>query len=279
MKLIVNADDFGRSHEINRAVLRAYRLGALNSASLMVAGEAVSEAIEIARDNPGLAVGLHLVVVDGPAVLLPEHIPNLINAEGRFPNRPAWLGLRYALRPSVRSQLGAEIAAQFSRFHDTGIALSHVDGHQHMHMHPVVLNLLLPLARQFGARRIRVVRDDLALALRYNHRQGIPKSILAAVFALLASYGRRRCRDAGIDFPTRTYGFFQSGGMDEAYVTAVLDRCPDNAEIYFHPIEGPRLDILGPNPQDLATLLSPVLRRAIKGTAVAGRQREPIDAC
>src|SRR5579864_183500 len=157
MRLIVNADDFGRSSQINRAVLRAYREGILGSASLMVAGDAAEEAIEMARQNPGLAVGLHLVVVDGPPVLPAARLRHLVDDRGRLPDAPVRLGMKYAFSRRARRELAAEVAAQFERFAATGLPLSHVDGHQHMHMHPVVFDLLLPLGTKFGAGRVRIV--------------------------------------------------------------------------------------------------------------------------
>lgn len=252
LQLIINADDFGRSKEINRAILRAHREGVLNSASLMVGGAAAEDAVRLARENPTLAVGLHLVVVDGPAVLTMSHIPHLLDASGRFPNQPVRLGLRYALSKTARRELRDEIAAQFEQFVSTGLRLSHVDGHQHMHMHPVVFDLMLPLAGRYGAQRIRVVRDDLGLALRYDRRHWPGKIVAAAVFAWLA----RRCRARTRFALPRTYGFFQSGRMTEPYVLLALQQMQESAEMYFHPTDGPRLDQLGPNPEELQTLLS-----------------------
>src|ERR1043166_8184955 len=93
VNLLVTADDFGRSPEINRAVIRAHREGILTTASLMVAGPAADEAVALARQNPTLAVGLHLVVVDGPAVLPHEQIPHLTDLSDCFPDNPVRLGL------------------------------------------------------------------------------------------------------------------------------------------------------------------------------------------
>jgi hopanoid biosynthesis associated protein HpnK len=266
-------------------VIRAHREGILTSASLMIAGPAADEAIELARENPTLAIGLHLVVVDGPAALPTARIPHLVDADGRFPNQPVRLGLRYAFSKIARRELRDEIAAQFERFAATGFPLSHVDGHQHMHMHPTVWDLMLPLAEQFGAGRIRIVDDDLRLALRYDRRRWMAKVFSAAIFAGLAHRCRRRtgggafinmrepsgsaagranCKVANPVPITRTYGFFQSGNMTEPYVQLVLKCSQGSAEIYFHPTEGPRLDELGPNPGDLETLLSPAVRSAIE---------------
>ena len=264
MRLIVNADDFGRCTEINRAVVRAHRQGPLTSASLMVAGEAADEAIELARQNPTLAVGLHVVAVDGPAVLPPDRIGRLVDADGRFPDAPVRLGLRYAFNRAVRRELAAEIAAQFERFAATGLPLSHVDSHQHMHMHPVVFDLVLEQARRFGARGIRVVRDDLGLSLRCERRRALSKFFTAMIFGLLARRCHRHCRGSGLALPLRTYGFLHSGRMNQSYVSSVLQQMNDiDAEIYFHPTDGPRLARLGPNPAELAVLLSSEVRDVI----------------
>jgi hopanoid biosynthesis associated protein HpnK len=263
-KLIVNADDFGRSTEINRAVICAHRQGVLTSASLMVAGAAADQAVELARQNPALSVGLHLVVVDGPAVLPANRIPRLVDARGHFPNQPVRLGLRYARGKAARRELREEILAQFERFAATGLPLSHVDGHQHMHMHPAVFDILLPLAERFGAKRVRIVHDDLRLALAYDPRRRIEKILTAMIFAALARRGRARLRtEFVVAQPMRTYGFFQSGHMTEPYALLIIRQLQVSAEIYFHPTEGPRLDDLGPNPDDLRTLLSPKVRAAI----------------
>lgn len=282
-QLIINADDFGRSPEINRAVIRAHREGILTSASLMIGAPAAEEAVELARLNPTLAVGLHLVVVDGPAVLPPDRIPHLVNDGGHFPNQPVRLGLRYAFSKVARRELGEEIAAQFERFNATGLPMAHVDGHQHMHMHPAVFDLMLPLAQHYRAGRIRIVRDDLRLALQYDGHHRIAKALSALIFARLARRCERRLSESAFQSPrepsgsaagrpehrarqnpTRTYGFFQSGHMSEPYVLLALQHMHDSTEIYFHPTDGPRFDDLGPNPGDLQTLLSRTVRDAIE---------------
>src|ERR1700749_483209 len=90
-----SADDFGLTEGVNAGIERAHRDGALQAASLMVGVPAAADAVRIARANPGLRVGLHLVVIEGPAVLPPEEIPGLIDADGQFPSDQLRLGLRY----------------------------------------------------------------------------------------------------------------------------------------------------------------------------------------
>src|SRR5882724_5151255 len=94
-RLIVNADDFGRSTSINQAVIRAHREGILTSASLMVNEPGLDEAVSLARNHPGLGVGLHLSLLCGHSALPPAKIPGLVNARSEFTNNPATAGFRY----------------------------------------------------------------------------------------------------------------------------------------------------------------------------------------
>jgi hopanoid biosynthesis associated protein HpnK len=263
-RVVLNGDDFGRSSTINAAIIQAHRQGVLTSTSLMVGGDAVEEAIILARETPTLAVGLHLVVVDGPAVLPASEIPHVVDGEGQFPNDAWGLGLRYAFNREARQELAREIEAQFERFAATGLRLSHVDGHLHMHMHPVVLDLLLPLAAKYGAGGVRLPRDELWLGLRYNHHHAGVKLAWAIAFGLLARRSAGRLAPWGLATTDRVYGLMQTGHMDEAYVLQVLGRLNvPAAELYFHPDTAPRSEDVGPNPGDLATLLSPEVARVI----------------
>ena len=94
-RLIVNADDFGRSSSINQAVIRAHREGILTTTSLMVNEAACAEAVALAAENPRLGVGLHLTFLCGHSALPPDKIPGLVNSSGEFSNSPANTGMRY----------------------------------------------------------------------------------------------------------------------------------------------------------------------------------------
>lgn len=265
-KIILSADDFGRSSGINEAVIRAHREGVLTSASLMVAGDAVEEAVTLAQQTPTLAVGLHLVVTGGRATLSPGEIPHLVDSSGHFSNDPVQIGLRYFLSRTVQEELAREIAAQFERFAATRLPLSHVDGHLHMHVHPTVFNLLLPLAEQYGARGLRLPRDDFWFALGYDRRYAGTKVGWAISFGLLCRWCLGRLRNHRLVVTHRVYGLMQTGQMQEAYVINLLRRLEvPTAELYFHPSTEPAGEFLGPNPGDLATLLSPAVRQVIQG--------------
>lgn len=264
MKLIVNADDFGRSHEINQAVIQAHREGILTSASLMTGGAAFEEAVRLAWQNPTLSVGLHVAVVDAPAVLPLSQIPRLLDDAGRLPSNPVWAGLRYALDGSVREELSRELAAQFARFAATGLPLSHVDGHLHLHVHPTVFQLLLPLMIRYRARGFRLACAPPRAAWGRDPREFASKAFSAAALAMLSRRCQRLLCGTGIAVTAQTYGFLRSGHMDEHYVLNLIDHIDGmSAEIYFHPTTGARIDREGPNPGDLQTLLSVPIRRAV----------------
>jgi hopanoid biosynthesis associated protein HpnK len=169
-RLIVNADDFGISEAVNEAVIRAFTEGVLTSCSLMVTGEAFEHAVSLAHAHPDLAVGIHLVTVMGRAVLPPPVIPTLVDAAGNFVSNPTRAGLKYYFSPQARSELRQELRAQFDKFAATGLRLSHIDGHLHMHVHPVIFRAALELGLRYGVRRMRVPQEEYRLAVNFRRQ-------------------------------------------------------------------------------------------------------------
>jgi hopanoid biosynthesis associated protein HpnK len=234
--LLVAADDFGLSPGVNAGIIRAHREGILGDASLMVNGQAFAEAVALARATPTLSVGLHLMLVQGRAALPHAEIPLLANAEGLFTNAPIAAGMRYFFTPGVRAQLRREIAAQLDKFLATGLPLSHVDGHLTIHMHPVVLDILVDLCHRYGVRAVRLPREPLAPALRYDRRHLLRKLFEGAAFGALSRWALPRLARAGVRHPDRMYGLHQSGHVSEHYLLAVLAALPPGVnELYCHP--------------------------------------------
>ena len=265
IQLIVNADDFGFTRGVNSAIIQAHQHGVLTSTSLMVNGQAADEAVALARANPNLSVGLHLVLVDGRSTLPHEDIPHLVDMQGNFPEDPALVGMRLVTSPEARQELTQELAAQFERFAGTGLSLSHVDSHLHFHVHPVVLNIIIPLAREYGARGFRLPHDDLNLALTHDRRRVMQKMGWAFIFGIFWRLYITRLRESNLVVPERVYGLMQTGDMNETYVLKLLQNIDVNlAEIYFHPDTNSTSQKLGPNAGDLATLLSSNVCQAIE---------------
>jgi hopanoid biosynthesis associated protein HpnK len=231
-RVIFTADDFGLSESVNEAIERAHRAGALNAASLMVAGAAAADAVRRARAMPDLRVGLHLVVIDGPAVLARCEIPDLVNADGWFPSDQLRLGISYFMRPIVRRQLAAEIRAQFAAFAATGLPLHHADAHKHMHLQPVVGRLMLEIGREFGLSRVRVPAEPPAVLVRCGTRVGLGARAMYHWTRIL----RRQVRVAGMTTTDHCFGIAWSGHMTKKRLQRLVAELPDGeSEIYLHP--------------------------------------------
>jgi chitin disaccharide deacetylase len=231
-RVIFSADDFGLSESVNMAVERAYCEGVLNAASLMVAAPAAADAVRRARALPGLRVGLHLVVIEGKAMLPPAAIPDLVDASGWFPSDQVRLGFKYFFRPHVRRQLAAEIRAQFAAFADTGLTLDHANAHKHMHLHPTVGAMMLRIGRDFGLGSVRVPAEPPAVLARCGTRVGWRGHSLYHWTRLL----RHQTRAAGMIANDHCFGIAWSGHMTADRIRSLMRELPHGgSEIYFHP--------------------------------------------
>ncbi len=212
-RITLTADDFGRSAEVNAAIERWHRAGALTQASLMVHEPQAAAAVEIARRHPSLRIGLHLTLCDG---LASDGTP--------LPSSPAWAGLRYALWPGARAWLRGEISAQFGKFRALGLPPTYWDGHAHLHLHPVIFALTLPIAIAHGFRFTRLVREPG------------PSGTLPWIFDRLCAHAAPRLRTASVGFTDAVFGLRKSGWMDAAeFERALLHAQKNTTEIYFHP--------------------------------------------
>ncbi|HVY71884.1 MAG TPA: hopanoid biosynthesis-associated protein HpnK [Verrucomicrobiae bacterium] len=235
-RLIVNADDFGRSRSINAAVIQAHREGILTTASLMVNGDACEEAVELARQNPNLGVGLHLALVCGRAALPKTEIPGLVDSHGDFGDDPVRAGMRYFFERGLRPQLAREIDAQFARFQATGLTLDHVNGHLNLHLHPVVWRILADVGARRGMTRVRVTRDRFWLNARIACGNWGYRTSHAIIFSLLSARVRPELRARGWRHTNWVFGLLQNARVDTEYVRCLLPLLPaGDSELYSHP--------------------------------------------
>ena len=235
-KLILTADDFGASVEVNDAVERAHRHGVLTAASLMVSGAAAHDAVARARAMPSLRVGLHLVLVEGKPVLPARAVPGLVDAQGYFRTDMARAGAAMFFLPKVRAQLAAEIEAQFEAFAATGLKLDHVNAHKHFHLHPTIAGLMVKAGRAHRARGARVPLEPQAVLGRIERHRAPGVVALTAPFARAL---RARFRRAGIAAPDQVFGLAWSGAMTLPRLKGLIEHLPEGlSEIYLHPATG-----------------------------------------
>ena len=262
-RITFTADDFGLSEAVNEGVERAHREGVLDAASLMVGAPAAADAVARAKRMPGLRVGLHLVAVEGPAVLPHAAIPALVGADGWFPSDQGRLGVRFFFLPWVRRQLARAIRAQFEAFAAPGLPLAHADAHKHMHLHPTVGRLLVETGREFGLRRVRVPAEPPGVMVGL----GVPGGTALYRWSALL---RRQVRRAGMAAPDAVFGLAWSGGMTAGRVQRLLEVLPQgDVEIYFHPASrrDALLDRLMPDYDhegELAALLDPGVKALLQ---------------
>jgi hopanoid biosynthesis associated protein HpnK len=263
--LIIVADDFGLSPLVNAAVEQAAREGILRCASLMVAAPAADDAVARARAlGDRLRVGLHLVVVQGPAVLPPAEIPDLVDDQGEFPSDQVATGFRYAFHPRVRRQLAAEIRAQFEAFRRTGLTLDHANAHRHMHLHPTIGRLLLKIGREYGLRAVRIPAEP--------PMPGVDRSFGARALYAWSHVLRWQARRAGMFTNDAMLGLAATGQMVPSHMQKLVDRLPPGVtELYCHPATGkdevlqlhmPSYDMRGELSALLRTRIPPDVRLA-----------------
>jgi len=239
-RLIVTGDDFGASNAVNQAIELAHQKGILNTTSLIVGADEAEDAVRRARNLPELRVGLHVVLVCGRPVLPVDQVPDLVGRNGAFSTRLVRAGMNFFFRPRVRRQLAAEIRAQFERFSATGLTLDHANAHNHMHMHPTVLDLILRIGADFGLRAVRLPHEPFMASWRATG-EGLSRRLANDVLLRpLLSAHRRRLTRAGIARNDYVFGMNDSGMMDRDRWLGFLAQMPDGiSEIYCHPATGP----------------------------------------
>jgi hopanoid biosynthesis associated protein HpnK len=235
-RLIVTADDFGGSPEINKAVIKAHLEGILTTASLMINEPGADEAIELAHRHPTLGVGLHLVLCKGKSALPHEKAPKLVKRTGFFEDSPLRAGLKYFFDRAIKSDLKKEIELQIRKFRGTGIPLDHISGHLNIHMHPVVLDILLDLHKIYLFPAIRLTYDPFGLGLKLDRRNLFYKITHAMIFSFLSRRNRLLLIKARLPHADRVFGLLQTNYIDKQYVLKLLTHLPKGtSELYVHP--------------------------------------------
>jgi hopanoid biosynthesis associated protein HpnK len=226
-RLIVSGDDLGLHPGINAGVLRCHREGIVTSASLCPNGAAFEDAVAGLRGAPDLDVGIHLTLVGESPTLPADRLPTLAPG-GRLPGHFTSLFLRLALGRVRESEVEEELTAQVARARDAGLRPSHLDSHQHVHLHPALLPIVVRVARRFGIG-----------AMRASRRLESARSLRSALLTLASRRGARRLREAQVRTPDALVGIAETGRLDEARLQALVAALPEGtSELVCHPGAG-----------------------------------------
>ena len=267
-RLIVNADDFGLTSGVNRAIIELHAAGLVTSTSLMARAGATDEAIELARATPSLGVGCHVVLIDGEPVLPPEKIPSLVDARtGRFPNSLTTFLLRLFTGRIRAQEIEAEAAAQVAHLQQRGVRLTHVDTHKHAHIFSAVLRPVLRAARAAG---IRAVRHPFEPEWAVRTALGAPLARVVQIAALrpLAPRSNQILLQEGFTTTDGTIAVAGTGTLDAAALRSLLEQIPAGTwELVTHP---------GYNDADLARVRTRLrASRDVERLALAAIQEIP----
>ncbi len=234
LKLIVNADDFGLSEKVNSGIADAFSDGILRSTSLMAGGRAFDHAVSLAGRLPELGVGIHLTLVEEPAIADAHLVPSLLGENGRLHKSAGIFAARYAAGRIKGSEIRKELEAQILKVKAAGIDISHIDSHQHLHMLPGIFQTVLDLAGKHNIKAVRIPREKPAGHM-WVHPEMLPRFIQMLVLNTC-------CKMAGpppLVSPDRFVGFFYSGQLTVANLKKTLPHLPDHGtcELICHPGE------------------------------------------
>lgn len=233
-KLIVTADDLGLTPGVNRGIVRAFQDGIVTSASLLVTGSAFEEAVTLARQNPELDVGLHLTLVEERAVLRREALPTLVDETGRFPRTSGEFFRRAVLGRISWDEVEREIEAQLALFQKTGLRLSHLNSHQHLHMFPPVFQIVRRLTR--GMDNVWIRNPAGPWRKSPGVRMGRWVQRLGLNLTCLSAQALHRSRIP--QMPDGMYGFEVGGRLTRPALEQILRKIPDGLyELICHPGE------------------------------------------
>ncbi len=241
-RLIVNADDFGFTSGVNRAIAEAHSRGIVTSSTLMANGAAFHEAVQLAKRLPRLSVGCHVVLTDGEPVLQAHRLPTITApsiGSPRFRDGLASFALRAFSGDLSGEEIEAETTAQIRKIQAAGIAVSHVDSHKHTHLFPAVLRPILRAANACGVRAIRnpfgprrLLKSGQLLARPHLWARYAEVRILRA----LSGQFRRAAHRPQIATPDGTLGIVVTGSLDLLLFRAIAEIIPPGTwEFVCHP--------------------------------------------
>jgi len=228
-RFIINADDFGLSPCVNEGIVRAHREGILTSATLMANMPGFDQAVDLARGNPRLGVGLHLNIVRGRPVAPPDRVPSLVGRDGRFPSS-ASIVIRRLLFGRLRPEdVERELRAQVEKALAAGVRLSHFDSEKNIHVLPPLFKIVMRIAGEYGVRKVRFINE-------FRPSRAVGQSLKAAFLSLSCAGMRGRLRRAGVVITDRFYGISYSGRLTAEVLKGIFSRHKDgSAEIMVHP--------------------------------------------
>jgi len=241
-RLIVNADDFGLTENVNRGILDAHREGIVTSTTLLANGMAFESAVAAGKRFHRLGIGVHLNLTEGKPVADARHIPTLVDRGGRLHLAPARLWAGIALGQVSLSEIEVELQAQVRKVIRAGIRPTHFDGHKHVHVLPGVAEIVIRLAREFRIPAVRCPTEQTADASgplrnrRFSRISTVKQYLVSRAVSDQARNFRKKLAQVGLLSPTYFQGLSRTGFLDASAIREILGNLPPGtSELICHP--------------------------------------------
>lgn len=232
--LIINADDFGLHEAVNAAIARGHSEGIISSATLMAGAGAFLDAVAIAKRLPRLSVGVHLTLVGERPVAAPRQVASLLEKDGLFSKQYPQFLSRYLRGLVSKSEIRLELTAQIEKVLQQGLAISHLDSHQHLHVFPGILEIVLELAETYRIPALRIPREPYFFSGGYPC--GLGRWAGRCGLSFLAGLARDKARTRKMAMPDNFFGMLAGGNLQEQYLCKILTALPQGcSEIMLHP--------------------------------------------
>ncbi len=226
-RLIISGDDFGLHSSINEAIEKGFQKGVLTSASILVNGEKFDEAVKISKRNPNLGIGLHFNIIEGESIAGENNVSSLLNEMGLFFDNYNTLAKKIIIGQVKLEEIEIELDAQIKYCKNSGLAITHIDSHQHLHMLPKIYKMLVKVSNKHGINKFRYLNPpyaDFSFSLKL-------KALLSIFFKI-----RKSIYTKNVITPDCFIGFFNSGNLKYNYIYDVLNKIKSGIiEIGFHP--------------------------------------------
>ena len=280
-RLIINADDFGLTAGVNRAIVEAHENGVVSSATLMANGQAFAQAVSLARSTPRLGVGCHVVLVDGAPLLPQTQVHSLLDGSGnsagdaRFREGISKFGALAMLGRLAADEIEAEATAQIRKLQASGIPVTHLDSHKHTHLFPRVLRPLLQAAQRCGVRAIRNPFERMQGSQLAASPSLWRRWTEVGVLRSFARQFREAVQQAGIATPDGTLAIVATGTLNDRLLRLMVENLPEGTwELVCHPgyndtdLRGIRTRLRESREQELRILTSQSTRDLLAANGV-----------
>lgn len=235
-RLIVNADDFGLTAGVNRAIIDGHTRGMITSTTLMANMPAFDEAVRLAAEHPTLGVGLHFNITQGRPVAPAAQVRSLLNHRGEFPGTSTEVAKRLLTGGLRRAEVVTELRAQIEKARQAGIRLTHVDSHKHAHALPQVLEAIIDTIPDYGIRAVRLQRERWSSAGLFTSVWIAKQGAVSWLLAQLCRAGTGKLHRAGVRTTDAFFGITQTGFWTKTWLARLIEQLPAGiSELMCHP--------------------------------------------